>query len=394
MQTFEYLCMDDLGARRRGSLKASDLGAAKLELEGRGWVVLSLGGETFSESSVSPALLKLSLQVHSRICLKLSLLMGSGVSIVDALDAAARDESAEVAGWLSSISARVAGGYALSRALEETPAGLEGPVIALVRLGEETGRLVHLLSEISESTRTRLERIQELKTKLTYPAIQLAVVGSLCVLLGAYLGPQLASVVEGVGGEAPALTRWVTMAFSPTPMAVLFALGLTVLVTAVSTWSTPAGKQARRQVIESIPPLRTIQSEMLLTLFCRSLAMMLESGFDWRKGLALSGTGHQGFDQAVESFGKKLESSDFKEAVAECDVFPKLLKSLLTLGYEVNRTPMFLNIYAEMLEDSVRLRISVLIALLEPLLLCALGLLVGVVVVASFLPIMSLVEQL
>lgn len=356
--------------------------------------MLTLGEESFAFSLPETASQVLTAQDRCRFLFKLSLLFRSGVPIIESLEAAARDEPKPVADWIQDVTALVGQGHRISEAVKAKGGGFADSDVALVRLGEETGRLAMVLERMAESGRRNLDRLAELKAKLTYPLVQLAVLGLLCVLLGAFFGPHLASMVEGLGGTQPALTRWVTFMMSPSVFGTFLAILTLLILTAVLTWSTPAGRQFRSLLLDSIPLLAVLQKELVTVVFCRNLALLLDCGFDWQRSLHLCQTGSENFDEETELFRTRLSESDFPTAVEQCANFSPLLQSLLLIGYESQRIPEFLALYSNTLEDSIRRRVEVLLTLLEPALLLFMGCLVGLVVVASFLPVMSLVEQL
>ena len=239
-----------------------------------------------------------------------------------------------------------------------------------------------------------MEREQELKSKLTYPFVQVVVLGAICVLLGAYLGPQLNGLIKGLGVEEPALTRWVTTLLSGKVMWPLVTVTGALIALVGLSWSTPAGRQIRGQLLDSVPLLRGLRHEIVVSRFCRMLAQLLDCGFDWQRSLRLCRTGSEEFDDGTERFRKTLMESDFEEAVQSSTTLTSLLKGLLLVGYEAQKIPQLLELYANMLEESIDRRVDTILTLLEPLLMLVMGGTVGVVVIASFLPVMQLVKQL
>lgn len=392
MQSFKYLCIDDEGIRRTGSIRARSQREAQRELLDRGWTLLELDRETFFDDSRS-TLYALNSEERNRFLLKLSLLFASGVPIVTSLQGTARDEPTHFTEWVESVTSHVEQGHPLSEGLKLNKAGFSEGEIAQVKLGETTGSLSMILQRLAQTGRRRLEKEAELKAKLTYPLVQCVVMGGICLLLGTYLGPQLTGLVESLGGEQPAFTQWVTKLLEPkvvVTMAVVIGGALALLF---FSWSTPAGRQVRNTLLDQVPPLRYLQQEILGARFCRDLAQLLDCGMDWQRSLRLCTTGSEAFDSETERFRKNLVETDFEVAVREAEHFSRLLKSLLMVGYETQKVPRLLELQAQLLEESVERRLDLFLSLLEPMLLLVVGLMVGVVVVASFLPLMSLVVQ-
>lgn len=393
MQSFRYLCIDDNGQKRNGSLRSSDQRSAQRELYQRGWTILTLGEEQYTDGA-DFGFHALSATDRQRFLFKLSMLMAAGIPIVSALEGVRREEAERFQDCVDAVSKTVEQGNPLSEALRSSHAGYGEAELALIRMGESTGSLVRVLQSLAAQGRLALEREQELKAKLTYPFVQAIVLGAICVLLGAYMGPQLNTMLSGMGVEQPALTRAVTAVLSKEVLWPLAGCAAAGFIALVLMQASPAGRQIKAQLLEAVPLLKDIHRERTVSRFCRMLAQMLESGFDWQRSLKLSRTGSERFDKSIETMSKTLMEVDFEAAVRDCDEFSRLLKSLLLVGYEAHRIPELLELYAAMMDESVDRRIEFLLSILEPTLLFVMGAMVGVVVVASFLPIMNLVHSL
>jgi general secretion pathway protein F len=394
MKNFRYRCIDDKGQRREGSISATDPRAAERELRDRGWTLLSLDGET-AASPAAPARVSLSGVERARFLLKLSLLLDAGLPILSSLESSAQDEPAHLADWIGKVSATVSGGHPLSEAMARQPVGFDSSTIAVVRLGEQTGTLSSLLRQLAVDSQRELDRASELKAKMVYPAVQLVVASLLCVLMGAFMGPRLMEILSSLGEDQPVLTRLVMRALSPSVMGPLGFLVLGCAVVIGLSWSTPAGKTLRLRLVEQIPPLQRLRREFALVRFCRSLAMMLECGFNWQHTLALlESADDDPLGPAIKLFRERLSEGDLPDALGGIDEFPPLFCSLLLSGYESNSISPFLLLYANMLDEALQRRIVALLTLLEPLLLLVMGLVVGVIVIASFMPILNLVQKL
>lgn len=395
MKLYRYLCIDHKEQRCKGTLKAVSSAAAQRELVARGWVLLSLDEEEFAPAitGLVSRPKPLSAQLRNRFFLQFSVLFGSGIPIVRALELAAGRETEEQH-WIDPVLASIEQGQSLSSALDQQQLGFEASTIALLKLGEESGQLVDVLERLADRGTESMDRRAELKAKLTYPLVQFIVLVFLCLLLATFMGPRLSDMVSGLGGQQPLLTLWVLRVLSFPVMATLGALALGITVLAFLSWSTPAGKEMRELIAESLPIAGEIRQQLLLASFCQSLAPLIDYGFGWDQSLKMCLSGSEKFDQGIEKFRQELLNSDLTEAVARTDEFPAMMKSFLLSGLESSKVPELLKLYAEILEDRCRHKIEALLALLEPTILISLGSMVGIVVIAAFLPILSLVSDL
>lgn len=395
MQTHFYRCRDPQRQLKEGLLEAANARQARQTLEDRGWTVLELtrvGGTAEAPESPTGGGL-LALDLRARFFLELSILVGSGVHLVEALEFTGGDEEERLAQVCAQIARDVSEGRELSQSMDRSGA-FERSSVGLVHLGEKSGRLVGILQRLSANLNERRQRNKRLIGQLTYPLFLAVGVTLMVMLLIGYLVPQVNQLVLSLGVPMPALTQWVVAAFQPRHLMIVMGLGALLAGLLVAAWFSPSGPALRQQVVETIPPLRRLVGRKLLVDFCRNLTLLLDVGFDWNRALLLTQTGVAFFDRQVEEFRKALCREDFVAALESCDSFDPVLKGLMGVGYESNRITPLLHLYADFSQEEFDQRLELLLSLLEPAVLLILGALVGLVVTASFLPMMGLLTKL
>ncbi|MGE0489297.1 MAG: type II secretion system F family protein [Vulcanimicrobiota bacterium] len=400
MQSFHYRCQDQAGEVRDGLVDARSELAAREILLARGWTVVrlkSVQGAPSLAPRPSPdpeptSSRPLALKDRSLLYLKLSVLTQSGVHILDALEVAARGEHPSLAELYEKLAIQVASGHYLSAAMARSGVFPESQV-SLIRLGEESGKLVGVLSRLATACREQQRRRDQLVSSLTYPLFLLGAVGSMVLLLVGYLVPRVNALIANMGLEMPAFTRLVVGLFEPHRLVTALVVGLLVLALALAAWFSPAGPALRHKLLfESA--LRPLVARLLLIDFARNLALLLEVGFDWDRAVVLSKSGWEGFDRHLDRFRSDLKNHDLPGAIAGCELFPPVLKGLLETGYESNRIGPFLTLYANLADEEFQLLVEQFFQLFEPLVLLILGAIVGAIVTASFLPMMAMLTQL
>ncbi|MCA9791742.1 MAG: type II secretion system F family protein [Candidatus Eremiobacteraeota bacterium] len=400
MQSFHYRCQDQTGEVRDGLVDAKSELVARETLQARGWKVVKLksvqGAPTLSArpspDPEPPPGRPLALKDRSLLYLKLSVLTQSGVHILEALEVAARGERPAVAELYDRMATLVASGHYLSQAMARSEAFPESQV-SLIRLGEESGKLVGVLARLATTCREQQRRRDQLVASLTYPLFLLGAVGSMILLLVGYLVPRVNALIANMGLEMPAFTRVVVGLFEPHRLAVALIFGLLMSALALAAWFSPVGPALRHKLLfES--PLKPVAARLLLIDFARNLALLLEVGFDWDRAVVLSKSGFEGFDRHLDRFRSDLKNHDLPRAIAACELFPPVLKGLLETGYESNRIGQFLTLYANLADEEFQLLVEQFFQLFEPLVLLILGAIVGAIVTASFLPMMAMLTQL
>lgn len=407
MESYRYRCWDEGGNPREGVMDAISELQARQALRRRGWKIVEVraigrpGQSGPAGKTRSPALvdsqaevISLSLRQRSLLFLKLSVLLQAGVTIVEALRSTGRGEVEPIARTCASLERSISQGQYLSAAMARLPGTFERSTISLVQLGEESGRLTAVVGRLADTLKERQQRRERLVSQLTYPIFLLLGVSGMLALLIGFLVPRVNQMLVGLDLEMPWLTRAVVSVFEPKRLLLLGSVAGLILLAGLAAWLSPAGPLLKRRLLFETPVLKETSLRALLGDFCRNLALLLEVGFDWNRALVLSRTGVESFDHDLESFRKGLSERDFAEAVSDCELFPPMLRGLMQVGYETNRLGRLLSLYADLCQQELERRIELLFRLLEPGLLLILGLVVAVVVTASFLPMIGLLDKL
>lgn len=332
----------------------------------------------------------------------LATLFESGVPLLLSTQLLGRQtESAPLASAAEDLSLQLSRGNSLSKSMTRHPWCFTPMQIALVRVGESSGRLGGVFSRLASEEEHRSALIQKMRSSLMLPLfISLA-----CVFLIALIAPLvLGSVIQQMG-LTPAQMPW------PTRVLILMAwlfrspvcwLGLVGVVVGGAAGlarleKTPGGRRWRAGVLDSVPGLGRVLRLYAVAQFTLTLETTLEVGFPLVKSLemAAAASAHPLLQDAIPLTVEAVEAGvDLDKALARCDFFPTLLVQGTKAGIEAGGLTHMLRHLARMYQQDVDYASETLGHALEPLVIAVVGLMVGFAVVATLLPMTRLVESL
>ena len=333
-------------------------------------------------------------QVH-RFTVNLEMMLASGINLVRALDALAESEEEEFQSVCTRLSLDVAGGWSFSKALSRNPRSFSPSYCRIIQSGEMTGGLGVCLKRLARSHQKQTRLKQVLKKAITYPLV-LLIASSLMVGLVLYLVfPMILKFTAQAGVDPPAITQFVTKVASPSALGVLVVTSLLLFGLLKLAMMNRSRAVIIRTFFESYaPPGRFFAlSQSLVSL--RQFALMIESGTDVVRALRVSG--HIGersvlVQRAFRDMERRVKDGELlSEGFSAHRVFPATLVALVEIAEETGKLHTFIEYYCDFMEEHLQTKIASLSSAFEPILMGVMGLVVGVVLLAAFLPVYQLV---
>ncbi|MFN8607090.1 MAG: type II secretion system F family protein [Vulcanimicrobiota bacterium] len=310
-------------------------------------------------------------------------------------------ESAPLATAASDLAQQLSRGNSLSKSMTRHPWCFTPMQIALVHVGENSGRLGAVFSRLAREEENRSALIQKMRSTLMLPIL----ISLACVALIALVAPLvLGSVVQQMG-LSPAQIPWPTRvliflsALLRNPLGWLLGPGLAAacLFAFQHLETTAAGRRWRAAWLDSIPGLGRVLRLYAVAQFTQTLETTLEVGFPLLKSLQMSAeaASHplllEQIPVAVEAVQAGVE---LDKALAQCDFFPGLLIQGVKAGVEAGGLTHMLGHLARLYQQDVDYAGETLGHALEPVVIALVGLMVGFAVVATLLPMTRLVDSL
>ena len=328
---------------------------------------------------------------------QMATMMASGVPMVQALEIlASGQKNPKFAKLLKDLRDDVSGGSSFSESLKAYPAQFNELYRNLVKAGEGAG----VLDTVLDTLATYLERIQALKGKikkaLFYPAGVLAVGLIVSLVLLLFVIPQFKTTFEGFGADLPAFTQLYVDA-SEFMLAnwwwMLIAIVGAVFTFVVSYRRSASLQRTVDRMMLKVPVIGQILHQSAISRFARTLALTFRAGVPLVEALAtVSGaTGSVIYDEAVSKVRDDVSVGyALNLAMKQVGIFPPMVVQMVGIGEESGALDAMLFKVAEFYEGEVNNSVDALTSLMEPFIIAVLGVLVGGMVIATYLPIFKL----
>ncbi len=329
-------------------------------------------------------------------------MVSARLPVVDALDTSARQTTHKtLSAALHGVASHVRSGSTLSSGFV-THGAVFGPLAAgLVRVGEASGALGPVLIRIADALERTAELRRRVQYALAYPAVVLSVaVGAVSFLLTVVV-PTFADLFADFDAPLPWPTRVLISVSSALRAAAPFLLvGLVVSVWAARRFlQTARGRRIAEGVTLRIPFVGTLYRQLLTARFCRTLATLLEGGVPLAEALAVTADAEPSprssdaaralRDRIVR--GGTLAGRDSSSLGLDVDLFPPMVAQMVAVGEATARLAETLDYAAAHYERQVEGATDALSSVIEPILVLVLGVVVGAILVAIYLPMFDLV---
>ncbi len=392
--TFVWTGIDKGNRKAAGEIEAANIQVAKLLLRRQGIRVKRVRKRTRSIFSIGKQVKVKDIVFTTR---QLATMIESGIPIASSLRGISMGhENEAVKNLLGKIREDVEAGTNLSTALKKHPAHFNRLYTSLVTVGEESGTLDILMNKIA----TYLEKIEHIKSKiraaLFYPALVVIVAIVIVAILLIVVIPEFESLFADYGSDLPTLTAWV-VGLSHTFSDYWFVMLLTTMVAGtalVFSYKRSSKMQhSMDRLILRIPVFGAIIRKAVIARVSRTLATMFGAGiplFDALETVS-NAAGNRIYARGLlqvrreVSTGRTLEGS-----MQETGLFPGMMLQMVATGEEAGELERMLDKVAEFFENEVDNAIAIISSLVEPFLIIILGIIVGTIVIAMYLPIFKL----
>jgi type II secretory pathway component PulF len=334
---------------------------------------------------------------------EMSIMLGAGVPLGQALDALASFATEPRMAWVvSDLHRMVTTGHTLSSALRVYPRVFSGVSVAMIALGETTGQL----TESAQRLACWMERDQDVRKRvgsaLVYPAFSLALTVTLTLMLFVFVVPDFLSMLTGMGAKIPAMTMFLVLVtgFLTSPWGwLLIALGAVCLYfTAVAILTTPAGKVTVLRVIMDVPVLGTLLQASAFARYAAAAETMSQCGTDLFTTARLSALASGNFllQADVKALNQSLGQGETLSShmATRPDLYPSSVTYFVAAGEESARMTEMFAFIREYYDEEVNHGLKVMTSLMEPLIMALLALIVGFVIIALLLPMHNFISNL
>ncbi len=424
MPFYQYTAMDSSGKEKRGQKEAASEEALTEFLKEQGMFPTSIrqsrapqkgagssgpakpaaaakkkSGMSFN-INLGPVVIKTKqLTILTR---QMAILLNAGLPLIRALRTLEKQASDPVISkTLNQVAAAVEGGATFSEALSQHPKSFDKLYLNMVRAGEAAGKLELILDRLAMFMEKASRIAGKVKSAMVYPIIVLSIAGIITTGLMIFIVPKFQKIFTELleGAPLPMVTQIVMGASQFIQHNILIVIGgVVALVFAYKMFAkTKIGKMLLDTAFYNAPLFGAIISRSAISKFSRTLGTLIGSGVPILNALNIvkETAGNDVVSNAVQKVHDAVKEGETIAAPLQATkIFPEMVISMIEVGEETGKLPEMLDKIANTYDEEVDNAVSALTSMIEPIMIIFLAVVVGGIVIALFMPLVTIIEKL
>lgn len=408
--TFAFRAMDVAGAATAGEVEADSKAQVTEQLRQRGLIVLDVSekSEPFRIEDVFRRWKGVDMRELAVFSRQFATLVASGMPMLrtlHTLEEQTQDERIKDA--IAGVRSDVEAGSTLEQAMERHPEVFDRLFCAMVRSGEQSGRLEDALDRIAYQVEKSDALRRQVKSALMYPALVFGFALFALLAIVAFIIPVFAGIFEELAEDNPAESSALPL---PTQVCVIASDAITgywfVIIPATVAslvlffrWKrTDRGKEAWDRFVLRIPfKIGDVIQKVALARWSRTFSGSVSAGVPMLQSIKLTGetAGNIVVEQTMdEVYASAKRGGSLAAPIQRAPIFPPMVGHMVSVGEETGQLEHMLSKIADFYETEVDAKVKALTALLEPVMIVFVGGVVGFIVIAMYLPIFSLYDKI
>ena len=404
MPEFNYIARNQDGVRVENSISANNLKEASDMLVSDNLFIIKISERDTSFDFMAPFMERFNLSVEklkNRIPLtslvfftrQLSTMFNAGLTLEKAISFLSKEEKHRAfKKVLVDIESSVKKGLLLSDALGRHPGVFNNLYISLVKAGEVSGKLSITLEELAQYLETMEDTQRKVKSAMYYPGFIMFFLGLVLVVLFAFIIPQFTSVYDQLNADLPVYTQmlldsgdWLNNN--------LFTFFFSIFLFSLTMWLfflTDRGRLIRDKFLLKVPIFGSIINQNVLSKFGKTFGILVGSGVSIldTMNLVKKVVDNRVYELAIEKSSKHIENgSSISDALKLADIFPGVLIQLMNTGEETGEIDKLALKVSDFYAKQVDAIVDRLTSIIEPALIILIGVIIGIVLVAVYMPI-------
>jgi len=399
MPTFAYTARTRAGAKEKGTLNAPNRQTASSMLQQRGLKADRLVEQAgmFSKKNA-----KLNKRVKSKDLLiftrQLSTIVGAGLPLLQGLDILAEQtDDPNFASVIDAIAQEVESGETFSDALRRFPRAFPDLYVSMVRAGEAGGDLDGVLLQLADYLEASEDLKRRIKSAMTYPVVAFSMIIMIAVGLIVFVVPQFAQIFQQLGGTLPMPTQiliWTSDFLSLWWSWFVIVAAIGGIYAFLKVYGkTEIGRYNLDAAALRFPVFGDLQRKVAISRFTRTLSTLTRSGVAILAALEIveRTAGNEVYARAIRQAADSVRNGDtLADPLMRAEVFPAMVTRMIGVGEKTGALEQMLMKIADFYDSEVRATVDALTSLIEPLLIGMMGVVVGGIVIALFMPILQL----
>ncbi|MFH1144666.1 MAG: type II secretion system F family protein [Candidatus Eisenbacteria bacterium] len=391
------------GRASGGQMQAGELAAENLEA-----AVAMLRRQRIVTTHIRPKARRKGLRLKPRAGVKakdlavftrqFSTMINSGLPLVQCLEILSKQtENPTLREVIIDVMGRVEAGATLSEALSRRPEAFDALYVNMVDAGEAGGILDNILMRLATYIEKAVALRRKVQSAMTYPVVVAVVALGAALFMLLFIIPVFAKVFADFGGQLPLPTR-IVVGLSELLKATWWAflvLGVGLGAAIRRYYRTELGRRVIDSFLLRAPVIGDLLRKSAIARFTRTLGTMIASGVPILSGLEVTArtAGNKIIEEAVMAARAGIrEGETISAPLAKCAVFPPMVVQMIAVGEETGALDSMLERIANFYDDEVNSAVETLTSIIEPVMIVVMGVMVGGMVVAMYLPMFKLVN--
>src|SRR6202045_836444 len=400
MITFSYQARDAGGRIVSGTQDAINEDNAVTSLMSRGLMVLSLQRKAVASRTRKRiwTVKETDIVLFTR---QLSTMIEAGISLVQALTALYEQcdskRQRNLRHVISDVTARVQGGETFNESIAKHPRVFDRLFVSMVKAGEHGGLLSEILDRLPGVLEASARLRKKVKSAMTYPVIVICIAFAITTFLIVKVVPIFGEIFKDFGSKLPAPTQFLidVSDFMRGEWYFLIGAALAMFFGVRTFLRSPGGKRFADRWKLKLPVFGPLIHKICMSRFARTFAQLIRSGVPILEVLDIVGgaSGNHVVETSIKGVSDDVEKGDnLSVALSKKTIFPPMMLRMVSAGEATGKIDTMLEKMADFWDEEIEATLDALTSLIEPLLIVFLGVIVGGIVIAMFLPIFKLNE--
>jgi type IV pilus assembly protein PilC len=395
---FKYEAVTNIGEKKTGSIEASSKDSAISSLQRRGLIVSLIREEGVKNGIFQLSMFEKKIKMKDVVIMsrQISTLFEAQVSALKAFSLlASNTENQALVKILGVICTDIESGVSISEALARHPKVFSVFYVNMVKAGEESGKLTQTFSYLADYLDRQYQLTSKTKNALIYPAFVVGVFIIVMLLMFIFIVPKLAAIIKDSGQAIPFSTKLVFGASDfLINYGVFLLIGVAIFIFYIYRLSTTeAGRKYLDKLKISVPVLKNIYIKLYLSRISDNLDTMLSSGITIVRAIELTSVvvGNRVFEDLLKDTIEKVKAgSSLSEAFYTYPEIPPIMSGMVRVGEETGSLGSILKTLGKFYSREVNDAVDTLVSLIEPMMIVALGLGVGLLLTSVLMPIYNI----
>ena len=399
MPTLIYTAKDAQGNTKKGTIEALDDARAAKALAELGLTPISIQHKKALTARLRQLTGRVSGKTLAGFTRQLATMVAAGLPLTQALSTLeSQSDNDTLRSILQDVVRDVEGGSPLSTSLQKHPKVFSSVYVNLVRVGEASGQLDKVLVNLATAVERSYEFRAKIRTAMIYPVMILVTMTVVFAFLFIFVVPQLAEVYESFDADLPLQTKFVLflsdlMVHRGWILLILIGAGIYGFR---MFQRSDVGKHLLARLALKMPVLGNLRKNIEVTEFTRTLGLLVQSGVPILQSLEIATESMRNvvYKEGARAATKQVERGvSIAVALNNSTAFPPMLTQMISVGEQTGKLDEVLNKLSDFLQKETDQTVENLSTALEPIILIALGAMVGFLVMSIVLPIYNLTSS-